>query len=557
MKANVQFCAVLGVAFFHLISLRAYGQSTDDDVIFIHHSTGQNWLEAGLKSTLSDQPFIDEVNDISYDTDMQPDPGRPDSLGPVPGDNTNMNHWILWFNDYLEGVKKRGCADGRNVIIMFKSCYPTSNIASDGTEPGDPFSSLRTMANYKSVYRIYEDPNGTYVMSGYQYKPLKQIFAENQDTLFIAVTAPPRHYAPTDATNDQEAQRARDFNNWLKNEWLTSYLESNSANVAVFDWFDVLAYPSDDPSHPNRLRSEYGGERGDSHPNTLANQNSAQLFDEFIQQAYNDFIQGGGASFLWGDLNKDGITASLDAGFLLQYDALLLDRFPGYPEVRRPDFPPAADLNADGVAGALDAGFVLQYDAFLISWFPCDLDQDGFGPDSGQTGKMSARKPSVGLHDTLTDAVSPGRKLSVSVTCAISQGTFNPLWILRFSIDDANNIQSIRLALHYNHEELFPDETSLRWLFSGVRGEMATNNRQKGALVVSGALNRPLAAGPSDLISVTFESYKPLAANDVPSPIVLDETLTRINDGAIRIHPDSVSEIHLRVGTGVTEWAVF
>jgi hypothetical protein len=86
---------------------------------------------------------------------------------------------------------------------------------------------------------------------------------------------------------------------------------------------------------------------------------------------------------------------------------------------------------------------------------------------------------------------------------------------------------------------------------------MATNNRQKGALVVSGALNRPLAAGPSDLISVTFESYKPLAANDVPSPIVLDETLTRINDGAIRIHPDSVSEIHLRVGTGVTEWAVF
>ena len=42
------------------------------------------------------------ANPSSY---AYPDAGRPASLGGVPGDNTNMNHWILWFNDYLGGVE--------------------------------------------------------------------------------------------------------------------------------------------------------------------------------------------------------------------------------------------------------------------------------------------------------------------------------------------------------------------------------------------------------------------------------------------------------------------
>jgi hypothetical protein len=86
--------------------------------------------------------YIDERNDIYYNTDVLPDNGRPDSLAPEPGDYTNMNHWILWFNNYLECVKNHGCTDGFNKIIMFKSSYPISNIIRDGTEPGDPFSSI-------------------------------------------------------------------------------------------------------------------------------------------------------------------------------------------------------------------------------------------------------------------------------------------------------------------------------------------------------------------------------------------------------------------------------
>ena len=283
----------IGISFSGGIS-----NDADDDLIFIHHSCGSNWLSNSLHGALLAKDYIDERNDITYGTDVLPDAGRPDSLAPKPGDNTNMNHWILWFNDYLDGVISHGCADGANRIIMFKSCYPFSNIGSDGTEPGDPFSSQRTLTNYKAVYRHPDGPGNVYNHNGYDYISLEDIFANNPDTLFIPVTAPPRHYAPSDATNDAEGHRARQFNNWLRNDWLDGYNNAHPElnNVAVFDWFDVLAYPDNDPYHPNRLKAEYGGESGNSHPNNAANSHSTQIFatnsDNFIDIKWNVFITG-------------------------------------------------------------------------------------------------------------------------------------------------------------------------------------------------------------------------------------------------------------------------
>ena len=86
------------------------------------------------------------------------------------------------------------------------------------------------------------------------------------------------------------------FNNWLKNEWLPAYKASHPGlnNVAVFDLFDVLAYPDSDPSHPNRLKAEYGGTSGDSHPNAAADGYATQLFatdtTNFLDVAWNSFV---------------------------------------------------------------------------------------------------------------------------------------------------------------------------------------------------------------------------------------------------------------------------
>jgi hypothetical protein len=245
----------------------SYGE-TVDDLIFIHHSIGAYWLEYGLEDALLAKDYIDERNDISFDDTMSPDPGRPNSLWGIPGDYTDMGNWVPWFNDYLGGLKTRGCADGVNRIIMFKPQHATSGITSDGTEPGDPFHHYteQSIANYKAVYRHPDGPGNTYTRSGYVYQPLEDIFAENPDFLFIAVTAPPYHYT---MSTDEEAHRARLFNDWLTNDWLDDYNARNPGlnNVAVFDLFDLLAYPDDDPDHPNRLRIEYSwASPPDSHP---------------------------------------------------------------------------------------------------------------------------------------------------------------------------------------------------------------------------------------------------------------------------------------------------
>ena len=266
-----------------------------DDLLFIHHSCGSNWLSSGLHSALLSKDFIDERNDITYGTDVLPDSGRPDSLGSTPGDRTDMNHWIRWFNDYLQGIKSNGAETGYNRIVMFKSCYPISNVSADGTEPGDPFSSSQTITNYKAVYRHPTGPGNVYSSGGQDYKPLEDIFAENSGVLFIPVTAPPLNYG---STTDANAHRARVYNNWLKTDWLDSYNAAHPGlnNVAVFDWFDLLAYPDNHASHPNRLREEYGGATGDSHPNATANTHSFEVFatdaDNFIDDAWESFANG-------------------------------------------------------------------------------------------------------------------------------------------------------------------------------------------------------------------------------------------------------------------------
>ena len=116
------------------------GLAGTDDLVFVHHSCGANWLSNSLHNALLAKDYIDERNDVYYGTDLPPDAGRPDSLGSVPGDHTDMCHWVPWFNDYLAGLKIQGCATGVNRIVMFKSCYPNSAVGAD-TGPGDPFGS--------------------------------------------------------------------------------------------------------------------------------------------------------------------------------------------------------------------------------------------------------------------------------------------------------------------------------------------------------------------------------------------------------------------------------
>ena len=270
---------------------RAAPAQSVDDLVFIHHSVGQDWLDNGLRQALLDKTYIDEVNEITYGTTLSPDTGRPESLGSTPGDNTDMWHWILWFNDYLEGIRAHDCDNGANRIVMFKSCYPNSDLFEDGTEPGDPFRDWQVLVDYMALYRHPGGSGNTYTHDSYTYWPLEDIFAANPDVLFIPITSPSR--IPPETCSDW-ADRCRVFHNWLKNTWLPAYnaAHPNLRNVAVFDFFDVLAYANDftgtehytpmggspEGDYPVRNMTKTQYRTGDSHPNAQADQDATAAF---------------------------------------------------------------------------------------------------------------------------------------------------------------------------------------------------------------------------------------------------------------------------------------
>jgi hypothetical protein len=201
-------------------------------LIFIHHSTGQAWLEDGngeLGTVLRDNNYF--VSDTNYGWG----PADQDKGGTI-GDHTDIPDWYSWFtgphrNTYLAALYaesgqhssySRLATDpgGSNAIVMFKSCFPNSNLSGNPNDPpagaADNNSSL-TVANAK---RIYLD--------------MLPYFAAHQEKLFVVIAAPPLRQSDTSAAN---AANARAFDNWLVNNWLAGYAYNN---VAVFDYYTVL-----------------------------------------------------------------------------------------------------------------------------------------------------------------------------------------------------------------------------------------------------------------------------------------------------------------------------
>jgi len=203
-------------------------------VIFIHHSTGGNWLSdenGGLGIALRDNNYF--VSDTNYGWGL-------DNIG----DNTDFGHWWLWFGGpdrsiYLDALYHEGdphssysrlsaSPQGENEIIMFKSCFPNSALQGNPDDPVPPIDNnpLRGEGS-GSEHHTVANAKGIYI-------DLLEYFCTRQDKLFIVMTAPP---LMSNETNNAEAANARAFNNWLVNEWLAGYLYKN---VAVFDFYNVL-----------------------------------------------------------------------------------------------------------------------------------------------------------------------------------------------------------------------------------------------------------------------------------------------------------------------------
>lgn len=297
------------------ITGQVYQQSTSPPsepvrLIFIHHSTGENWLSddnGKLGSSLRDNNYF--VSDTNYGW-------GPDDLDvgyDKIGDHTDLGNWYNWFRgphseDYLnslyaEAQQNSGYSrldtnpGGENEIIMFKSCFPNSNLQGNPDDAVPPISSnpLRGQDAY-SEYHTIANAKGIYT-------DLLEYFRTRQDKLFIVITAPPL----SDPTN---ADNARDFNNWLVYEWLKDYPYSN---VFVFDFYNVLTtnggtefvndlnrsngnhhrwwdnavqHKTDGDTDVNPNISEYATSFNDDHPNKYGNLKATGEFVPLLNLAY-------------------------------------------------------------------------------------------------------------------------------------------------------------------------------------------------------------------------------------------------------------------------------
>jgi hypothetical protein len=243
-------------------------------LIFIHHSTGENWLTDGygdLGQTLDRNNYF--VSDTNYGW-------GPDAIG----DRTDIPNWTEWFasadtptymnalfnengqhSSYTRTLPDPG---GENQIVMFKSCFPNSALEGNPNDPPGEYEELSVGG------------------AKYVYNTILEYFASRPDKLFVVITAPPLS-DPTYAAN------ARAFNQWLVNDWLR---ENNYTlhNVAVFDFYNVLTSPqAHHRFHNGAVEHVIGNSNtlhypsGDDHPSEAGSRKATEEFVTLLNVFYH------------------------------------------------------------------------------------------------------------------------------------------------------------------------------------------------------------------------------------------------------------------------------
>jgi hypothetical protein len=272
-------------------------------LVFIHHSTGEGWLgdeQGKLGIALRNNNYF--VSDTNYGW-------GPDSIG----DNTDIGHWWMWFrgpnrDTYAAALFNEGgqnCSysrldtdpSGENQIIMFKSCFPNSQLGGRPDDPPATGDNLLRGQDASSEHMTVANAKGI-------YNDILTYFATRQDKLFVVITPPPLVESSTDA---EAAANARAFCNWLVYDWLRDYPYKN---VAVFDFHNVLTSnggneQTNDLASPsgNHHRwfggtvqhvqsvannySEYGSDPYDSHPTPAGGQKASAEFVKLLNVLYH------------------------------------------------------------------------------------------------------------------------------------------------------------------------------------------------------------------------------------------------------------------------------
>lgn len=231
----------------------------DYKICFLHHSTGGN-IWAGnstgrnyFSEEITVPKWFIEYNDengTKYFIEEKTFPkAKPYGWNNYPYDYYNI--WVKNAGDkpFMEEPTLEILTQEYNMII-FKHCFPVSNIVENTGEP-DVNSSIKTIENYKL-----------------QYEALKAKMNEFPNTKFIVWTgAALTKYN----TGEDRAKRAQEFFNWVRNDW-----EVEGDNIFLWDFQQL------ETEGELYLKTSYAKKKKDSHPAKKFATKAAPLFAQRI-----------------------------------------------------------------------------------------------------------------------------------------------------------------------------------------------------------------------------------------------------------------------------------
>jgi hypothetical protein len=221
-------------------------------IIFLHHSTGGVIWGGGVEN------YISNYNS-SHGTDyIIEERAYPDGTN-YPWANYPYDYWKIWVDatgPTYSGQDTLVTLTADYDVIVFKHCFPVSNIEADTGNP-DITSDTKSLENYKLQYNALKTRMHQY--------PTKKFIVWTGAALIQEETTP------------ENAERARQFFQWVRESW-----DEKGDNIFVWDFWTL------ETEGGLYLKQAYSA--GDSHPNGSFAATVAPYFGKRIV----DVIEGAG-----------------------------------------------------------------------------------------------------------------------------------------------------------------------------------------------------------------------------------------------------------------------
>jgi hypothetical protein len=242
-------------------------------IIFLHHSTGEViWF--GKPPSLFKRGLRKFYRKLAYSIDRKAKVVRLlekyskeqgklyeavdvefPKISPYGWNNNPYDYYNIWIkhegNQSFMEEPTLEILTKQYQVIIFKHCYPVSNIQAD-KDSADVNSSYRSLSNYKL-----------------QYRALRDKMHQFPDTKFILFTGAAQ---VKNNISEPEANRAREFFNWVTREW-----DIPDDNIFIWDLYNL------ETEGGLYFREDYASSPTDSHPNRkFASVASELLFQRIV-----------------------------------------------------------------------------------------------------------------------------------------------------------------------------------------------------------------------------------------------------------------------------------